>query len=1259
MLIIFGFIGYQLWHIKVTEDVSSVLPQDERINSINHILNNSKMADQLVFHFQLTDSSLVEPDSLIEFARPIMETVAADTVLVKDVSFEIAEEQYASLYDYFYQNLPYYLDSADYAVIEKQLETENVNETLRKNFMSLVSPAGMATKNYIFKDPLSIVPRIIKRLEKFKMDANFELYNAHVFTVDHKHLLAFVNPVNPSSKTRDNQALIARIDSIIGATPNSGRYIVEYYGGTAVAVANAERIKTDIFVTVLLAVVILLAFFVLVFRSPRVVFILFFPVVVGTILSLAILLLMEGTVSAISLGIGAVLIGINIDYGVHFFTHFRHHPNVKATLRDVALPVMLGSATTAIAFMCLYVVRSEALNQLGLFAAISVMVTTVFVLIFMPLMLRKEDAYGQDNKVRHTVFDKLASISPEKHSWWVALVAIITLVIMIFPANVGFNSDISTLNYQTPQLKKAEESLKQISSQTLGSVYMMTKGHDFEQALEKMEAQESVLQSLEKKHLIKQRSSATDLVVSKKEQQRRIAQWYAFWDRQDREKVQRLLKEQSQNYHFKENAFNDFYTLIQQPFEGINTSKEKELRNLFLKNYVSVNDSSTTILSMLKIDQEHKAEFYKAFENDKDVMVFDKQYFVNQFFKVLSDDFSWLVNLSMAFVFLVLLASFGRIELTLVTFLPLLISWSWTLWLMKLVGVEFNIFNVVISTFILGLGDDFCIFMLSGLQDKYKFGTGDLQTFRLSALLSSFTVITGIGVLIFAGHPALKSIALVSILGIVAVIIVAFTLVPVFFNFLVLHRGRPRVQPVTMMNLLVSVGTFIIFLFGAMTLTLLIPVLVLLPLPRKTVKYIFHWMIAMVLRFVVWLIFPIKKVEIDKHKLDFSKPSIIIANHQSHLDLAVVLKLHPKMIVLTNKWVYNNPFYGFVVRFANYYPVYKGLDHELELLKKKVSEGYSILVFPEGTRTADGSINRFHQGAFWLAGQLGLDVQPLLIHGANHCMYKNEFFLRSGQVALKVLDRIEVEQGGNEGSYRAIAKSTRKVYQQQYELLARELETPRYFRRQLFSQYLYKGPVLEWYMKVKVRLENDYDFFHRTIPVDAKVTDVGCGYGFLAAILAMTSDKRTVQGVDYDELKISVAAQANLRHANLSFECVDITSQELPQSDVYVINDVLHYLPEALQQKVMEGCMNGVSENGMIIVRDADSELVERTRMTRLTELFSTKLLGFNKTAHQLTYTCSTRINEWAAAKGFSVERIDMAKHTSNITYILRPRRSN
>jgi hypothetical protein len=77
-----------------------------------------------------------------------------------------------------------------------------------------------------------------------------------------------------------------------------------------------------------------------------------------------------------------------------------------------------------------------------------------------------------------------------------------------------------------------------------------------------------------------------------------------------------------------------------------------------------------------------------------------------------------------------------------------------------------------------------------------------------------------------------------------------------------------------------------------------------------------------------------------------SEPRVVISNHQSHLDLVCQLIFTPKIVFLTNDWVWNNFFYGFLIRHAEYYPVREGIDELLPRLRALAARGYSIAVYP-------------------------------------------------------------------------------------------------------------------------------------------------------------------------------------------------------------------------------------------------------------------------------------------------------------------------
>ena len=141
----------------------------------------------------------------------------------------------------------------------------------------------------------------------------------------------------------------------------------------------------------------------------------------------------------------------------------------------------------------------------------------------------------------------------------------------------------------------------------------------------------------------------------------------------------------------------------------------------------------------------------------------------------------------------------------------------------------------------------------------------------------------------------------------------------------------------------------------------------------------------------------------------FDKPAVIISNHQSHLDLMCILMLTPNLVVLTNDWVHRNPIYGLVIRYAEFYAVSDGIEANLGRLADLVHRGYSIVVFPEGTRSPDCRIGRFHRGAFYLAEQLHLDLLPIYLHGVGHVLPKRDFMLRRGSMHAEVVRLINPE----------------------------------------------------------------------------------------------------------------------------------------------------------------------------------------------------------------------------------------------------------
>ncbi len=1262
ILLIFGASAYFVTKIKFEEDITRMLPSDENIQRISEVSQNINFMDKLIVNFSLTDTSKTDPGKLIEYADILnKELEKHQSDLIKSINYQVSEQVMNEVYDVFFNNLPIFLEEKDYKKIDSLLEVSAVENSIKNNFKTLISPASMVMKQYIMKDPLHFTPIVLNRLNNFQVGDNYEIHNSRIFTKDKKNLSLFLTSAFPSGETQKNGELISMIDQSIDSleTLFNEEIKIQYYGAAAVAVGNANRIKSDIQLTVTIALIILLIFMSLFFRKKSIFLILFLPAVFGGSLSLAILFLIKGKISAISLGIGSVLLGITVDYSLHLFTHYRSIGDVKKVLKDISTPVLMSTITTASAFLCLLFVSSKALQDLGLFAAISVVVAALFSLIVLPHFLRKRDYEKVHLRKQKSIIEKFTAYSFEKNKYLVLVIIAFTIVSFFFSKKTSFDGDMDKMSYLSPELKEAENNLNKIANVTLKSVYLISTGENLQEALTNNEKAIPKLEKLKTNGIVNQFTSVSTVLISDSLQKERIKRWNSFWTEQKVEQLKQILQKSGDKYKFRNNAFSSFYQLLEKDFTTIDQEELKVLRDLFVDDFITENENITTVVSILKADELDKPAIYKAFSEDKNLVVFDKKYMTDNLVRVLKDDFNLLVKLSLGIVFIILLLSFGRIEIALLTFIPMSVSWIWTLGIMGILGIQFTIFNIIISTFIFGLGIDYSIFIMRGLLQEYKYGIKNLNSYKTSIFLSGVTTITGIGVLIFAQHPALKSMAVLSIIGILSVIIISYTIEPALFNLFLLNRKKKGKIAYTFQELLSSILAWSIFIGGSLYTTFVGFILFkVLKIKNKRIKLFFNYSMVLSSSALFYGMLNIRKRIINPNKEDFKKPCVIICNHQSHIDLIYNMSINPKIIILTNDWVQKNKIYGRLVQMADFYPVSEGYEAILPKLSAKVKDGFSILVYPEGTRSVNFKMKRFHKGAFYIAEKLNLDILPIVLHGTGFCMTKgDDLLLKNGTVTAKYLERISPENKEYGENYSKRAKGIGRYFREEYNKLRLEMEDTKYYKGQLIKNYLFKGPVLEWYLRVKLRMEKNYSLFNSIIPRSGKIYDIGCGYGYLSYMLHFVSEERKVTGIDYDCEKIEVANNCISKNEHIHFECADITQYNFEPADVFLLSDVLHYLPKEGQETVVNHCIQNLNDGGMIIIRDANTNLKERHKGTKFSEFLSTKIVGFNKTkdnSKQLYFLSSDDILGMFSKHNMEVEIVDQTKLTSNVVYIIR-----
>ncbi|PJJ07533.1 1-acyl-sn-glycerol-3-phosphate acyltransferase [Flavobacterium sp. 1] len=1111
MVLVLGFLAFR---ISFQENINQLIPSNDQSGITSKVLDQVNFADKITIIISTKENGSSE--NLTEYANVFLDSLdSACKPYISKVQGKIEEENIQETFDFVYDNLPLFLDQKDYEHIQNKLHKDSIANSVAADYKSIISPAGLVSKDFILKDPLGVSFIALKKMEQLSVGDDFAIENGFVLTKDKNNLLLFITPKLATNETDKNTFFISNLDKIKANLNQQfkGKAEMTYFGATPVAVANATQIKSDVQSTSIfagVALILILAFF---YRSITTPIIIFIPSLLGALFALAVLYICKGSISAISLGISSILLGETTDYSIYVLTHLRNNKNVKLLFKDITRPLLLCGITTSITFLCLFFIKSEALQDLGIFAGLSVVATTVFSLILIPVL------YNFNSKVliqKPNVIDNLGAYSYHKNKFLIGLVLALFVVSLFTYSKVTFNNDLSDLNFMTPELRLNEKKLDQIANNNDSkSIYLATYGKSYDEVVANNNTLFKVLEKDKAGKDILNFSSIGGIVFSAEVQNQKIKEWNSFWDSQKKENLNKTLISEGNRYGFKADAFSGFFELLDKDFKPVTIDDYFKMKSFFLDEFAAQKNGFFTISTLVKVTNGKRDVFVNLIKKQPYLVVIDRQETNKTFLGTLKMNFENLVDYSFIAVFLVLILAFRKIELAIISIIPILISWIFTTGLMGLFGLQFNVVNIIVCTLIFGIGVDYSIFMTTALQKEFTYGKIELPSYRTSIILSVATTILGMGVLVFAKHPALKSISLIAIIGIFSALMITFIIQPLIFHFFITNRVKKGKAPYEIKRLLHSVISFTYFGLGCIVLSLGSAILmVILPFSKKSKLRGFHFLMSKFMHSVLASYPSVKRKINNTSQETFDKPAVIIANHSSFLDILAIGMLSPKIIFLVSDWVYNSPVFGKGVRLAGFYPVSSGMDNGVEHLRSKVEEGFSIMVFPEGTRSEDNAIKRFHKGAFYLAEQLQLDIIPVLIHGYSEVLPKGDFVINGGNTTVTILDRILYDDTSFGTNAAERTKKISSFFKLQYKKLRLDLEGVDYFKAKLMNSYAFKE--MQILNAVKVNLEQNLQLYYdlnKWIDSKARILHFGSDYRQLDILLALQEPLRKIDSV--------------------------------------------------------------------------------------------------------------------------------------------------
>ena len=1115
---------YGLSQLRFEEDITKVLPQNDKTNLTSKVLKQLNFADKIsVMVTAEKGGTLTDMQAVAENLQDTLN--ASMTKYIKSIQGIINEEEIDETWQFVNDHLPLFLNDDDYAYLERRLAPDSLKSMVESQYKTMLTPAGMVAQQFIRKDPFGLTFRGLRKLQELNTGNDFKIANGFLTTNDEQHILFFINPKYDGNDSEHNAAFVASLDELQDHlnAQYQGKVRVDFFGVPFISVSNASQIKTDILTTVLISLSVLYLLLVFFYRSVYIPFIAFIPSAFGVLSALATLYVLKGSISAISISLGAVLLGVTIDYSLHILTHYKVAKNTAELYRAVTVPILLSSITTAISFLCLLFVHSEVMQDLGIFAFVGIMVSAILSLVLVPHFYRG----NRTIEVRKTFLDRIGAY-PFHHNKWVVGACLLLIAVSCFTFhNVRFNGDIANINYINERYKAAEHQLENITDSEYKSLYAAAYGNSLEEVLERNYTLYQQLQSYKAHDSIKQFSSIGGIVLPKKEQEARLQRWKDFWNAERQQFLKQQLIERGNEVGFKEETYAPFYQSIAGDFEVIkNLDAYKALSAIPLEDFITEKEGFYTIANLVKLTPAERDPFIHSVEKRTPTVVIDRKNLSETFLGKLKDDILLLVNYSSIAIFLILLLFFKRIELVLLTLIPIGVTGVVTSALMNFFGIEFNVFSMIVCTLVLGHSVDFSIFMTCALQKDYTDGKNELPVYKVSVLLASITTFLAIGTLIFAKHPALKSIASVSVIGIFTALAITFVFYPTIFKFCIFRRPDKGRSPVSLRLLLQSILLTTYYALSSIILSNIGWLLAKLT-PKRTM-----WLRRLAASLTTSVLyanpFVRKKVE-NPHHIQLTTPSVVISNHTSWLDtLAIGLFTH-RVSYMVNDWVYKSVVFGRYVQSMGFFPVSEGIEKGMPLFEKNLKNGISVMIFPEGKRSESNQIHRFHKGAFLIAEHFQTPLVPVYIHGCSEVQPKGDVIIYDGAITVVVGDPITPDDERFGNTPRERAKQIGDFYRQQFLALRKRLEGVDYLKKKLFLNYLYKENYVV--RAVKEDYQQHREHYHElahSLPEKARILHIADDYGQLDFLLLLTYPERKIVSVITDDEKRAIAQHSYL-----------------------------------------------------------------------------------------------------------------------------------
>lgn len=754
-----------LGSISLEKNLGLMLPGDDQIRRAMQFLQESHFSDDVIISLEVSSSDR-SSDDLIRAARQLEGILGPPLVsgVVSGVSGTDMVGEILSLLEH----VPALLDESALSRLDSQLDSDAVNRSLRRNYRLLVTPGSTLMTPVVRSDPLGISAEVLGSLKALSSSLGYdiELENGYFISRDHAHAMLVVQTpiaVTDASKSRE---LVAYLRDALEKLPEF--VSADIVAGHLHTISNEDVIKRDIWLALSIAGAAFLLLFFLLFRDPRAALIPLLPVAsVLVAINLSAMVLTD--FSYFIVGMGGVVAGISVDYGIHVYMAVRSGGGRADAVKRVAKPVVIGALTTLSVFAAFFFSSVRGYHQLALFSISSIVLCLACALLLLPHLVsgpqrpRSRTSTGQAG-LRRLEKHRLAVIV----CWVLAMIAAV-----VSTTQLSFENDIRQFDGSEQYVLEAEEKFHRVWGAGDQPAILVVSGGSFEEALRrnKLVYRDAVAVMGEERF-----ASLSSVWPLREEMAENTVRWREFWKQGRESQLKKLIRQHSATYNFSAEAFSPFFEGLYADRGLAESLDGLEVFARLKERFVQQRANGYQLLSFFPDQDRFVSPLLAIGEHYPETFLVSRQALSRDLSRSVSSEIVYLSGIAGLLIPILAFLLLRDIRLTAVALVPVITGIMAILGTVPVLGLSMNAPSVISAMVVVGLCIDYGIFMVHARHYRLEAGT------QMAVTLSAVTTLIGTGVLLFARHPIFFSIGVTMVTGVLAGYIASMLVVPSLYR---------------------------------------------------------------------------------------------------------------------------------------------------------------------------------------------------------------------------------------------------------------------------------------------------------------------------------------------------------------------------------------------------------------------------------------------------------------------------------------------